>query len=215
MSILAKIDCWLRDKPYPEPAFYRGEDVFEDLFDGEDPWQTKIYWFVRRRAIAIKDFPYNVRSQTKWAWQRLFRGWDDRAVWSIDYWLDDKMPDMLRQLKATKHGTPNEMFPDGPEYIDEDGNPNEAGWAIATPRWEAVMDKMIAGFEASRRVKGHDYDKELGDFSYKRPKNVCKKHWRKVKSQRLKLMLELEKRDEAIFKEGMALFAEHYWSLWD
>ena len=215
-SFFARLDCWLRDKPYPEPAFYSGEDVFEDLFDGPpDPWQTKIYWVVRRRAKALWELPYNIRTTIKWAYQRLTRGWDDRATWSIDYWLDDKMPDMLRQLKANKHGTPNEMFPTGPEFMDEDGNPNEAGWAIATPRWEAIMDKMIAGFEASRRVKAHDYDAELGHFSYRRPKNICKKHWKIIKHQHFLAMQELEKRDETIFKEGMALFAEHYWSLWD
>ena len=80
------------------------------------------------------------------------RGWDDRASWSVDYWLDDKMPAILRQLKRDKHGTPMSMFPTDAEYIAEDGNATDAAHEIAIARWDAVMDKMIAGFEASARV---------------------------------------------------------------
>ena len=39
--------------------------------------------------------------------------------------------------------------------------------------------------------------------------------WKKVKHDRYLASRVLEERDEKIFKEGMALFAEHYWSLWD
>ena len=45
--------------------------------------------------------------------------------------------------------------------------------------------------------------------------NLDPKAWAKIKDDNLVASRELRKRDEAIFKEGIALFAEHYHSLWD
>ena len=141
------------------------------------------------------------------------RGWDDRAVWSIDYWLDDKMPAMLRQLKRDKHGIPMSMFDGLP--VNDEGYHDEPEMKIAEERWDVVIDKMIAGFEASRRVKDLTYEEELGPYPLRRPEGMPKDEWKTLQHERYLKSEELGKRDEKIFKEGMALFVEHYWSLWD
>src|SRR5271163_1552002 len=218
--VLRCFDFWLRDEEfYPPNESYVMHDIdelFGDPNNEPDPLRTRVYWSVRRfwtnHWLCNWD---NIYREVKFAYQRVVRGWDDRAVWSVDYWLDDMMPAVLRQLKEDKHGTPSEMFPTGPEFMDEDGNANESGWAIANARWDEIMDKMIAGFEASRRVKSHLYEEELGPYPLHRPKGMPKDEWKEVRHQHFLKSQELAKRDEAIFKEGMALFAEHYWSLWD
>lgn len=88
----------------------------------------------------------------KWAYQRVFRGYDDTVAWSIDYYLNGIMPSVLRQLKENKHGTPMTVFPTGDEYTDEDGNPTEAASKVAQKRWDEILDKIIAGFEANAQL---------------------------------------------------------------
>ena len=217
-ALVRRVDFYLRNEEYRSPdRDYVVTHSIDELFeDRHDPVRTKVYWAVRR--FWNNHWLCNPREnvfRVKCAYQRLTRGWDDRAVWSIDYWLDDKMPAMLRQLKETKHGTPTDMFPTEPEYTDEDGNANEAGWEIANARWAETLDKMIAGFEASRRVKDMTYDEELGPYPLRRPEGVSKEDWANVKHDHYEASKLLAERDEKIFKEGMALFAEHYWSLWD
>jgi hypothetical protein len=214
-ALVRRVDFYLRNEEYRSPdrdfVLHSIDDLFEEK---DDPIRTRVYWAVRR--FWVNHWLCNPRAN--WfnlvcAYQRLTRGWDDRAVWSIDYWLDDKMPAMLRKLKEDKHGIPMSMF-DGLPMNDQDYH-DEPEMNIAEERWNAVLDKMIAGFEASHRVKEGIYEEELGDYPLRRPKDVDKAVWEKVKHDRFLASEELRKRDEAIFKEGMALFAEHYWSLWD
>ena len=157
----------------------------------------------------------NVYFTLKYAYQRLTRGWDDRAAWSIDWWLDDKMPDILRKLKKDTHGIPVSVFPTEPQYINEYGDPTDEAEAIAKQRWDDILDKIIAGFEASRRITDGLYEEELGEYPLHQPKNVTKEEWKQAVNKRFLASRTLEERDEKIFKEGMALFVEHYWSLWD
>lgn len=219
-EIIRRLDFYLRNEPYRSPD--TDENYYEvfstdDLFDdSRDPARTKVYWMLRRFWVNHWICNWNnVYRKIKYAYQRVVRGWDDRVVWSVDYWLDDKMPAILRKLKEDMHGTPTSMFPEGPEYVDETGNPNEAACKIAEARWDEALDKMAAGFEASWRINDGLYEKELGEYPTMRPKGIDPKAWAKIKDDNLVASRELRKRDEAIFKEGIALFAEHYHSLWD
>ena len=216
-ALVRRVDFYLRNEEYRSPDRDYELHSIDDLFEEkDDPLRTRVYWAVRR--FWVNHWLCNPRAvwfDVVCAYQRVTRGWDDRAVWSIDYWLDDKMPAMLRKLKEDKHGVPMSVFPTDAEYVDEHGNPTDAAMEIASARWDEVLDKMIAGFEASRRVKEGIYEEELGEYPLRRPKDMDKAVWEKVKHDRFLASEELRKRDEAIFKEGMALFAEHYWSLWD
>jgi hypothetical protein len=217
-SLMRRLDFYLRNEefyPSNESRSYPVEDLFGDPNnEPPDPVRTRVYWAVRRfwcnHWLCNWD---NVYREVKFAYQRVMRGWDDRAVWSIDYWLDDKMPAMLRKLKEDKHGVPMTMFDGLP--LNDEGYHSEPEMEIASARWDAVIDKMIAGFEASRRVKDGTYEEELGPYPLYRPAGMPKDEWKAYGHAHFLKTEELRKRDEAIFKEGMALFGEHYWSLWD
>lgn len=215
-TFVRRVDFFLRDEPYRQPTeddvvLHSIDELFEDK---DDPWYTRAYWTIRRFwANHWLCNPGDVCRKVKWAYQRVARGWDDTAVWSIDWWLDNKMPDMLRQLKRDKHGIPMDMF---------DGLPTNAeGWHdepetdIAQARWDAIIDKMIAAFEASRRICSGVYEEELGEYPLRRPKGVSRNAWEKARADRFVASQLLIERDKKIFEEGMALFVEHYRSLWD
>jgi len=58
--------------------------------------------------------------------------WD---TWSMDHTLAHIIVPMLKQLKATKHGIPNEFVIEGEPWEDSEA------------RWDSVLDKMIWAFE--------------------------------------------------------------------
>lgn len=101
-------------------------DPYEQgLKRSQDTIPLKIYYVVWR---FFNNGPGNVRQwmrEVKYFCQRGYRGYSDRDVWSVDWFLAQILPKMLLQLKNTKHGTPMQCFPDGPEYIDEHGSPND------------------------------------------------------------------------------------------
>ena len=99
--------------------------------------------------------------QIKWAYQRVRVGWDERVCWSVDYWLDSIMPDILLRLKNTKQGTPIQFYEGLPH--DENYNYGDEGDKIAQERWGEELGKMIAGFLASKKINDWKYktDEEL------------------------------------------------------
>lgn len=217
-SLWQRLDAYLRNAPLREAGelIPVNEDFWDDFDSRRDPWRTKAYWAVYRFFARAKIFhPRAIYYDIKYFAQRGRRGWADCDTWSLDYYLDGWLPDALRHLKKTKHGTPMGMFPTEPEYIDETGNPTEAAHEIAIARWDATMDKMIAAFEANRRIDDGLYEEELGPWPFRRPEGVSKEAWRKTKNDRLAAERLLQERDEKIFQEGMKLFVENYRSLWD
>ncbi len=122
----------------------------------------------------------------KWAWQRIYRGWDDRAAWSVDYWLNNMMPDILRRLKKYTHGVPMSMYDNfQPNETWEFSDKDDEG---AREKWNKTLDKIILGFEASQKLSDLNYDWENEDE---------------------------EKQIENTFKDGLNLFVKHYHDLWD
>ena len=96
----------------------------------------------------------NWMSEIKWAWQRVFRGWDDRVIWGINYYLCEMMPVWLGELKRTA-GT-NICYFD----FDKDGLPidDEEGVTKARGRQDTNLNLMINGFVAYKKLDSLDYD---------------------------------------------------------
>ena len=211
MEFLKKLDCWLRNVPYPEPEFYEVSDI-DDLFRPQ-PWQTYIYYKIYRLGNKIIEFPGDIYNKIKWFIQRGKRGYADCDIWSLDWYLDSWMPDALRKLKEDKHGIPCCMFEEGDH--DLEGEAYDAATLKAQTKWEEILDKMISGFEASKRMKDGTYEEELGSYPYPRPDNVTKEEWKKIKDKHFEDCQILKKRDEKIFEEGMQLFVRFYGNLWN
>lgn len=161
--------------------------------------------------------PRQAYREIVWFVQRGRRGWADRDIWSLDHYLSSWMPDALRKLKKDKQGVPSSVFepedciPEG----DWQGNPSEEGMERASARWDAIIDKMIAAFEADRNINSGLYEEELGPYPMDRPSGVSAETWEKVKHDRFVDSQLLAERDKKIVEEGMLLFARFYNSLWD
>ena len=136
--ILEKVFFW-REIDYDEP-------LIEKLSDFLNPfsvaWQ-KFLDFVHPRINYVKIDKYD--------------------TWSMDHTLADIILPMLKQMKATKHGSPLVDLEDVPEELRMVGyedassqytldldNPEEYGkdsWELTHRRWEWVLDEMIFAFE--------------------------------------------------------------------
>jgi hypothetical protein len=121
----------------------------------------------------------------RWAWQRVFRGWDDRAVWSIDSYLADQIIATVYRLKTIKHGIPMSMFEN--DDFEENGYDIKPGHEkVADERWDKILDKIIAGFGCY---------KKLEDLSW-------------VDTDETAILRK-------VYEEGFDILREHFSSLWD
>lgn len=80
---------------------------------------------------GIQDGIYHV----KWAWQRVFRGYDDRAEWGLCSYITDIALPVLRYLKEEKNGIPFI------EYMQK------KSFKSQEKEWKKIISKMIRAFE--------------------------------------------------------------------
>jgi hypothetical protein len=111
------------------------------LFIGGSSYVAKRYFDVWYYPLwkLIFHYPEETIRQTKWAWQRVFRGWDDRAAWSYNDWFLKYTPEILEEMKKNLHG-----YPGG--FVDTFGQDK------AFEAWKQVLTDMIEGFELARKV---------------------------------------------------------------
>jgi len=123
----------------------------------------------------------------KYCWQRAFRGWADCDWWNLSDYLVVIILPMLKQLKENQHGYPGHGEADTPE------------------KWDAILDKMVEGFEAGKRIADDEYLVETNaDILYRRPTRDEVRSW-----------VRKSKADQKIFNNGMKLFSKWFWALWD
>jgi len=86
----------------------------------------------------IKDGSYEV----KWAWQRVFRGYDDRVLWGLNYAVADIAIPALEFMRDKGMGTP---------------------MCIAPKVWKRKLNTMIEGFRAFQN--DNDWPDELDNVT--------------------------------------------------
>lgn len=122
-------ETWL-DKILPESiAHYRASYALLR------PWLILEYWL----------------DEIKYAWQRVFRGWDDRITWSLDYYLAEKIPLWLTKLKEDKNGVPMQIIQDGDCVGENHDIPNDI-LELRQKEYHEILDKIIRGFVAYREM---------------------------------------------------------------
>ena len=115
--------------------------TFDELLENlkKPRWDDKLPGlFGYRFGHGIKPWIFipEVARQIKWAWQRVYRGWDDRVLWSIHDHLIDHLPVWLAWLRDEGMGYPAQMTPE---------------------EWAQKLGVMIAGFEAARELDDLDW----------------------------------------------------------
>jgi hypothetical protein len=112
-------------------------------------WFSYNFVYLFKHPLEIFD---NIFRQIHWAWQRVFRGWDDRVIWSIDVHLCEIIPVWIRELKNQKQGIPGRLFG------DNNYNPNSKNYhtfpgtdETAIMKYNAILDIIIEGFEILKK----------------------------------------------------------------
>jgi len=188
------------DKNKPDKIFNTVEEMFEDM-DKEFRKTNPIGYWIDHTLFKSKGFlgyaPHHSLShpwkpiilgiyQIKYAWQRIFRGWDDRVIWSIDYYLSEMIPIWLKVLKENSTCVSMQFY----ETDDWDAEKNEfkdGADEKAKAKYYETLDKVIDGFEAQKRIEDELLWKNDPEYD------------------------ELKKK----FNDGFDLFKIYYQTFWD
>jgi hypothetical protein len=156
-----------------------------------DNWWNNTSMFGYRTGYTITH-PWNIykgiRNEIKWAWQRVFRGYDNRIIWSLDYYLSEMLPIWLRELKQEKAGIPTVCFEED-DWDNDKCEYKKGAIERACNKWDDILDGMIEGFEAHKKAEDDCTSWKIGTPEYE----------------------EYRKK----FNKGMDLFKEYFNCLWD
>ena len=222
-QIAEKLMFWVekyKDKKADDRVHEFGRWLAEDRH-GNDSWLTKIcQWIDSKRSRKIK-----VRI-------------DYYDTWSMDHTLSYIILPMLKQLKATKHGSPFVDDEDVPEELRSTAAPEltqeqkDCGHTDDNlhKRWEWVLDEMIWAFEqqldddADRAY----YDEYASDEPVEPPlkynvlnadgttsEDTFKWDTEESRHKRGKFNSEKMKQYEDRKKKAFTLFGKYYQGLWD
>lgn len=174
-------------------------------------WMLHVWWPITH---FWNDYnPVQLYREVKWFVQRGRRGWSERDLWGLDTYLAGWLPDALHALKTKKCGIPINMFTQ--EECDLMTKGGHVDDDPAVDRWHATLDHIIEGFEAVTRISDGCYESELGPYPSIKPDNMSTREFGGVVSRRMKDNEALRRRDHLLYEKGMALFVEHFWSLYD
>ena len=154
--------------------------AFGEWLDDHTPIARISQWFFSKRKVEVRIDSYD--------------------TWSMDHTLGLIIVPMLKQLKATKHGSPSVSDADVPEELrspmgylatedyDVDDNYHK--------RWDWVMDEMIWAFEQTidETSDDHFFDRSVEPYVY--DKDGHRAHMQRIDN-------------------GIQLFGKYYQGLWD
>lgn len=102
-------------------------------------WKSFDKCFSKNPIYSVPRFFSNVRCQIKWAWQRVFRGYDDNWHWDLYGRLDWIIPICARKIKEYGIGCPSVLY-------DKKNKKNECH------KWGEILEKIALGFEAHKAI---------------------------------------------------------------
>lgn len=175
----------------------------------ETPWVEK--WANRLEPFC---------KALQWCWDRVhppinYVKIDYYDTWSMDCTLSPIILPMLKQLKATKHGSPMVDDADVPEHLwstAPGARDNCEEWDTDNNihlRWEWVMDEMIWAFT---QLNIDDHEAQFWDHSgvdYTAPLSV------QLNSSKAKCDWDGLRAHNDRIANGTRLFGKYYQALWD
>ena len=92
-----------------------------------------------RRPWQIGRLLKQIARDIKWSHQRIWKGYCDYDLFSIDSWFMKVMPRMLRKFKETRHGSPVTINNASQDVFLDDEERNQA----VHSEWDKILDRMI------------------------------------------------------------------------
>ncbi len=186
-------------------------------FDIKYTFWEKITLPFYRTYHKIESLYYSI----KYLLQKLFRGYSDIELWSIDATL---APVILKYLKLFKNmnrqGYPCCMM--DLIKIKDEHNPTEAEDKLCREKWNEIIDDMIFSFEYA--VGNYSSAEKYHDLIYPNNKEVVIKFVpseddpkmnRMVCEPKLEYRRDIYEKLEVKYDKGMMLFSRYFSSLWD
>lgn len=125
--------------------------TFEDFlkeFEDRSFLRRAFDFVVYRIPAIIHDWKY----ETEYAFQRAFRGYDDRYWWGHHTAHARITIQALKKLRAERISSPSILF--------DINTSSEEGHA----KWDSILDAMIAGFQASLDIDDVHFTTPDGEF---------------------------------------------------
>lgn len=183
-----------------------------------------------KRPWQIVRLVKQIGRDIKWSHQRIWKGYCDYDLFSIDHWFMKIMPQMLKVFKETRHGSPIAVnFHSHSVFLDEAERNHDVH-----DEWDKKLDRMIfllgemdeysctqqnpyddEYFEAVNKLCKGPTEHPDGSVSYRFPDlkdySECREldekydaEEKRIKQYRLNCK-----------KEFFELFSTHFYELWD
>lgn len=172
-----------------------------DEFDRHEQW-CKDHPFLsmpeRISDFVLYRIPYfynEIHYSIKYGFQRMFRGYDDRYLFSYHTENTRYTLEVLKWMKMNKMGSP---YTDDPEGVlktkdTTEGKGMDKNWH---KRWDEALDIMIEGFEALDELDDCFIRDENGEYDMEATKKKEKELWAK-------------------WMKGATLYIHNYRGIWD
>lgn len=102
---------------------------------------TGLWYWTTYGCYRVRDKIRDVPRQIRWARQRVFRGWDDRAVWSLDNHVAETLGAQLILMAEIAHGYPPGYGSITPRTEDSQFIPDEPDGDETFNRWAGDLRK--------------------------------------------------------------------------
>ena len=169
-----------------------------------------IHWIYRLPHNLFEDWPREV----KWAWQRVFTGYDERIYWSLDSYLGPMILKHLQNFqKEDKNGYPVTIW-EKDSKMDDNFNMTDGSPDPNIAAWDQILADMVERWEYMVNHDDH-WDKILEEFGdVRKPEETFMGYKMDHKKWNDKCSEEMNKKNEEMFAKA-SLFVKHFWGLWD
>jgi hypothetical protein len=94
--------------------------------------------------------------EIKYAWQRVFKGYDERISWELDWYLAKMIPLWISDIRHAKvPGVPTSFFDKYPH--DENYNYSEDDEKKAFEEWNSILIEIENGFKDYLKLDETDF----------------------------------------------------------
>ena len=140
-----------------------------------------------------------MEDKLKWKIQRFKRGYSDCDVWNIRDWFLLNMPKLLDEMREDCHGYPANMTPE---------------------EWDDVLRQMAFCFREAHEDTCSQKNEYNDLFNIELVRNGSNTYSEKISNEEMRekwLAREQEIGDYMVQKlaEGLDLFKQYFWDLWD